>query len=253
MAFRVIGDAEDKWDNDSVMKAAGFERWLLKTNTCFLIMSYEEIFNKTDALFRVLQKKLKNIAFCCAQIRDTIDYVKRQRQEFESFYHRFEQKCATLHLTDTGDVRNFTSIKDKRKQTFYNILDDVVVELKSRFDNFSELSFLGLVDCSKFSKMARDFDDTKLQRLSEKYAKFFDCVKLKSNLVGLYSLQTVRSECKTPSQLVSFLYQNDLIQIVSEATKLLKLVLTIPATIASVERSFSSLKRIKTYNRNRTE
>ena len=44
MVFRVIDDAEDKWDNDSVMKAAGFERWLLKTNTCFLIMAYEEIF-----------------------------------------------------------------------------------------------------------------------------------------------------------------------------------------------------------------
>ena len=45
MVFRVIGDAKDKWDNDSVMKAAGFERWLLKTNTCFLIIAYEEIFN----------------------------------------------------------------------------------------------------------------------------------------------------------------------------------------------------------------
>ena len=50
MVFHVIGDAEDKWDNDSVMKVAGFERWLLKTNTCFLIMAYEDIFNKTDAL-----------------------------------------------------------------------------------------------------------------------------------------------------------------------------------------------------------
>ena len=63
MVFRVIGDAEDKWDNDSVMKAAGFERWLLKTNICFLIIAYEEIFNKTDVLFRVLPNKLMDIAF----------------------------------------------------------------------------------------------------------------------------------------------------------------------------------------------
>ena len=72
MVLRVIGDAEDKWDNDSVMKAARFARWLLKTNKCFLIMACEEIFNKTDALFRVLQNKLMDIALCCAQIRDTI-------------------------------------------------------------------------------------------------------------------------------------------------------------------------------------
>ena len=97
--------AEDKWDNDSVMKAAGFERRLLKTNTCFLIMAYEEIFNKTEELFRLLQNKLMDIAFCCAQIRDTIDYAERQREEFDSFYHLFEQKYATFHLTDTGDMR----------------------------------------------------------------------------------------------------------------------------------------------------
>ena len=191
-----------------------------------------------------------DIVFCCAQIRDTIDYVERQRQEFDRFYHRFEQQCATLHLTDTSDMRQ---VKDKRKQTFYNILDDIIVQLKFRFENFSELSFLGLVDCSNFSEMAQEFDDTKLQSMSEKYAEFFDCVKLKADLIGLYSSQTVRNECKTPVQLLSFLYQNDLIQTVLEATKLLKLVLTVPATTSSVERSFLALKRIKTYNRNRTE
>ena len=42
-------------------------------------------------------------------------------------------------------------------------------------------------------------------------------------------------------------------QTVPEATKLLQLVLTIPATTASVERSFSALKRLKTYNRIRTD
>ena len=122
-----------------------------------------------------------------------------------------------------------------------------------RFEDFSELSFLGLVDCSKFFEMAQEFDDTKLQSLSENYAKFLDCVKLKADLIGLCSAQTVRNECKTPAQLLNFLYQNELIQTISEATKLLKLVLTVHATTSSVERSFSALKRMKTYSRNRTE
>ena len=191
-----------------------------------------------------------DIAFCCAQIRDTIDFVERHRQECDSFYQQFKQKCATLHFTDTG---NMHQIKDKRKQTFYNILDDILVQLKLRFENFSELSFLGLVDCSKFSEMAQEFDDTKLQSLSEKYAKFLDCVKLKLDLIGLYSSQTVRNKCKTPAQLLSFFVPERLIQTVPEATKLLKLVLTVPATTSSVERSFSALKRIKPYNRNQTE
>ena len=63
-------------------------------------------------------------------------------------------------------------IKDKRKQTFYSILDDIIVQLNSGFENFSELFFLGLVDCSKFSEMAQEFDDTKLQSLSESMLNF---------------------------------------------------------------------------------
>ena len=101
--------------------------------------------------------------------------------------------------------------------------------------------------------MAQEFDNTKSQSLSEKYAKFFDCVKPKADLIGLYSSQSVRNECKTPVELLSFLYKNDLIQTVLQATKLLKLVLTVLATTSSVERFFSAPMRIKTYNRNRTE
>ena len=101
--------------------------------------------------------------------------------------------------------------------------------------------------------MSCEFDDKKLLSLLKTYAKFFNSVKLKADLSRLYSSQTVRNVCSNPSQLLSFLHRNDLIQTVPEATKLLKLVLTLPATTTSVERSFSALKRIKTYSRNRTK
>ncbi len=58
---------------------------------------------------------------------------------------------------------------------------------------------------------------------------------------------------KTRLQLLSFLVENDLVETVLEAAKHFKLMLTIPATTASVERSFSVLKHIKTYSHNRTE
>ena len=135
---------------------------------------------------------------------------------------------------------------------FYNILDNISVQLKARFDDFGELAFLGLVDCVKCYETSHHFDDTKLQSLS-KYARFFDVVRLKVDLIGLYSSQVVRDQCKSPGQLLSFLAQKDLMQTVPEATKLLQLVLTIPATTVSVERSFSALKRLKTYNRIRTD
>lgn len=106
---------------------------------------------------------------------------------------------------------------------FYNILDSISVQMKARFDYFDELAFISLVDCTKFNEMSQDFDDIKLQSLS-KYAKFFYFVRLKADLIGLYSSQTVRNECKSPGQLLSFLAQKALLQTVPEVTKLLQLV-----------------------------
>ena len=160
-----------------------------------------------------------------------------------------EHRCALLELSENFSPQNTCSLKNNRKRLFYNILDDIIVQLQSRFGIFSNQDFVGLVNCSNFFQMSCEFDDKKLQSLLKSYAKFFDPVKLKANLSGLYSSQTVRNECSNPSQLLSFLHRNDLIQTVHEATKLLKLVLTLPATTASVERSFSALKRIKTYSK----
>ena len=69
--FRTISDIENSWDNDSVIKFVGYERWLSKTSTCFLITIYEEIFNQNDALFKTLLTKVMDIGFCCDQIRQT--------------------------------------------------------------------------------------------------------------------------------------------------------------------------------------
>ncbi|KAJ4945993.1 hypothetical protein JOQ06_023671, partial [Pogonophryne albipinna] len=97
--FRIMSENPDVWDNDTLM-AAGYDLWLSKASTCFFIMAYEGIFSETDELFRVLQNKIMYIGFCCAQIRDTMGVVERQRKEFDSFYDGFEQKCITLGLTD---------------------------------------------------------------------------------------------------------------------------------------------------------
>lgn len=248
--FRIMSENPDVWDHETLMMAFEYDLWLSKAQTCFLIMAYEGIFKETDALFRVLQNNVMDIGFCCSRIRDTMGVVESQRHDFDSFYDRFQKKCITLGLKD--DDGSQQPIRDERRRMFDNILDNISVQLKARFDHFGELSFLALVDCTKFDELSHHFDDAKLQSLS-KYAKYFDLVRLKADLIGLYSTQMVRDQCKSPGQLLSFLAQNDLMETVPEAGKLLQLVLTIPATTVSVERSFSALKRLETYSWNRND
>uniref|UniRef100_A0A3P8UM16 DUF4371 domain-containing protein n=1 Tax=Cynoglossus semilaevis TaxID=244447 RepID=A0A3P8UM16_CYNSE len=246
--FRIINEKPGSWDNETLMMAAGYDRWLSKTSTCFYLMAYEGVFMETDALFKVLQDKVMDHGYCCARIRDTLSVIEHMRQEFDIFYEKYEQKCNALGLTDGGSKQ---SAREEKKRMYYNILDNVGVQLKARIDHFSELAFLDLVDFAKIHEMSHHMDDTKLQSLS-KYARFFDFVRLKADLVGLYSSPSLRNVCQSPGQLLSFLAQKDLIQTVPEATKLLQLALTHPAT-TSVERSFSASKRLETYSRKRAD
>ena len=57
---------------------------------------------------------------------------------------------------------------------------------------------------------------------------------------------------KRVSDLMEFINVNDLSDAMPELFRLCALILTIPSTTALVERSFSALKRIKTYQRNAT-
>ncbi|XP_077380638.1 zinc finger MYM-type protein 1 [Festucalex cinctus] len=246
--FNLIQENPDDWDGQALTMASGFSLWLAQASTCFLLMMYSAIFTETDALFRVLQAKVMDIGFCCLRVSDTMKALSNQRESFDSFHERFQERCKALNIVDS--TRRKQPAPDERRELFYSILDNINLQMEARFRNLGELDFLALVDCKKFDELSAHFDDAKLHSLA-KYGKHFDLVRLKADLIGLYSSQMIKN--KSPHQLLAFLVENDLQRTVPEATKLLKLVLTIPATTASAERSFSALKRIQTYNRNRTE
>ena len=94
-------------------------------------------------------------------------------------------RITVLELAENFSPQNTCSLKNNRKRLLYNILDDIIVQLQSRFGSFSNLDFVGLVNCSNFFQMSCEFDDKKLQSLLQTYAKFFDPVKLNADLSGL--------------------------------------------------------------------
>lgn len=46
-SFHVMTDNPDNWDNDTPTMVTGYDRWLTKASTSFLIMAYEDIFSET--------------------------------------------------------------------------------------------------------------------------------------------------------------------------------------------------------------
>jgi hypothetical protein len=89
-----------------------------------------------------------------------------------------------------------------------------------------------------------------LKKLLDNYPQFFNNDKLENELRVLYSDPGILGDSVEIREKLKFITDNSLQEDIPEIFKLISLILTIPATSASVERSFSVLKRIKSFTRN---
>lgn len=214
----------------------------------FLLNIFSEIFPFTDNLFNILQTKSNDIGFCVKKIEEFKNLICNKRNEFEKFW----EKTSNDNLEPQRKRIRTEFIVDRRtsyRRLFIEILDNITGQLNNRFKNFSGIQFLELCNFNEFKN--KQFPQNALQSLSDNYGNFFDIVGLRSELSVIYATEDI-SQKHNVNELVIFIKENSLNQTYSEVLKLCELVLTIPATSASVERSFSALKRIKTFSRNST-
>lgn len=150
---------------------------------------HEDMFNKTDALFTVLQSKLMDTGFWCELIYDTIGVVEHQTGLWQ-------------FLWPSDSVQTQQPGRHERKYVVYNILDNITVQQKAMCDRFGDLAFLGLDNCTKLNEISQHFDDTKLPG-RPKYARSFGFVTVKADLIRLHSSQATRNECRDLMQTCS--------------------------------------------------
>ncbi|CAH1112395.1 unnamed protein product [Psylliodes chrysocephalus] len=148
-------------------------------------------------------------------------------------------------------INNVGDRETSYRRLYAEIFDNILQQMNCRFQNFNELKYVELCnfnisnyDLSKCSSEA--FNSLKLN-----YGNFFDIPALKSQLSVVYETPEI-SDKKTPINVLNFLITTGLNKSLCEVVKLCELVLTNPATSTSVERSFSALKRIKSFIRNST-
>ena len=235
------------WDPDTLVRSNGFYAWLTKDSTYYFLMVYNEILIKTDTLFNVLQTKMIDIPYCIERINGTINLLEDLHKNFEELYVKFEENCREKNLSESKS-RTTGSVKEERMRIFGVILDDILKNMKARFADFKNLKFISLVHGNKSQNLACQVDSDAFESLEKNYGNFFDIIRLKVDLAGIYNAQVLQD--KSVTNLLDFIFENELTQTFPEAVKL-QLILTIPATTVSVERSFSALKRIKSYTRNR--
>ena len=102
---------------------------------------------------------------------------------------------------------------------------------------------------TKFESFKVSFPTQALANLMETYGHFFDADKLKIELQSFLNNAEINSTQKLCDELI-FMNSSGLDGAMPQLYKLMSLIATIGTTSAGAERSFSCLKRIKTYTRN---
>ncbi|KAL4082421.1 hypothetical protein QTP88_021317 [Uroleucon formosanum] len=238
---------DPKSSSESICGAIGHFKNLKTFEFAFLALIFNDIFIYTDNLFNILQNKSFDVEFCLRKINITYDLINKKRNEPE-FLKLFNQ-AVTLTKPPKA-TRNESNNQSNFKILFYEIIDNILMQLNTRFQDTNKLLFLQLADVTKFKEYSCTFPVNALNNLKSTYPNiFYNINTLKVEFEVLYSDVKYQNLLHI-YDMVKIIEQDALKDILPEAYKLFILILTIPSTSVSNERSFSCLKRIKTCSRN---
>lgn len=239
-------------DDDTTRMADGLKAKLEDFDFMFLLFTFEAVFAHTDVLFDILQHKSMDVSFCKKRIENLMQKMEELKSEgaFDAIYSK------AVDMTEDPEVmhrRKRRQGQQNQREVYKTLYDSIHSSLSSqiaqRFRHLDRLRFMELLDVEKFETFNTDFPTDALTNLSETYGHFFDQVKLKGELQVFYSDKEINASRKL-CDAMQYMKANGLDEAMAEVYRLMCLIATVGATSAGAERSFSCLKRIKSYTRN---
>ncbi|XP_023311335.1 zinc finger MYM-type protein 1-like [Anoplophora glabripennis] len=242
-------------DQTSVRQSTAILNLFNDFEFALLIGIFSEIFSITDILFDMLQKHSLNINYGMSQtqIKNTQELLNEKRNE-KNFKEIFElgsiKVPIPVNYRDGQKTLTADEIFEKYKILYYEILDTISGQIDVQFKDLDKIHFITLMDTTRFEEYSKNFPTEALNNLNNCFPNIFsDLPRLKKELYFIYNDEKYRNiELDQILEVVDILYENR--DILKEAYKLFCLIVTIPSTSISVERSFSCLKRTKTYLHN---
>lgn len=163
-------------------------------------------------------------------------YIPRRKRPTARFEH-YEGSAG--HHDDSPEVTY--------RKEYYDVLDNATMAIKERFDQEGTKLYSSLV------KMVQDSIDGKPVSTDPGLAIYddidWDRVKCELQLVSELLRVGTNTTISTIAQFAAWLQKSPGRSFLTNVELVITLILTLPATNASSERVFSTLKRIKTYLR----
>ncbi|XP_049573527.1 zinc finger MYM-type protein 1 isoform X1 [Syngnathus scovelli] len=244
--FDHILEHHGEYDEDSVRCADGLKARLDDFEFCFLLHTFNGIFESSDVRFSILQDKIPDVPFCLARVKEFCDTVERERSRYEEIYQAAE-RAASAPSAQRGPAQD---PRVHYRQLHGRILGNIICQTQSRFQDHEKLIFVSLLDPQKFGEYQKHFPHAAFSSLAQSHGSLFDLPRLRTELTVMYAMDDFVG--KSPTDLLDFLQQKNLNESMGQLYTFVCLAVTIPVSAASFEGTFSALKRIRTYARNTT-
>ena len=238
---------------------------LLKSVTTFefifSITILESVFSLTNMLSKQLQERGADISNLQLKVNAVIDTLKlrRSEQHFKSLWDEVTAISQELDLEppslprhrkvprridDASEGVSFSSCEDKLRITlYYALLDCIIEEISDRFKE-NDIHWLKLLH-----ECLLDWTNTNPEHISE-LEIFYKIQGLKAEFQVFHAYAKKNlNQMQTFLELANAMIEKDISAMFSGVWDLVKIALCIPVSSASSERSFSALRRLKTYLR----
>lgn len=267
-----LEEIEASAHGDASSKAAGLIAHMEKFSTFFGLKLAHLVFSATEQTSITLQYKDINAQEALMAVKTAQSYMTRHRSEtaFDTFYRSVVHEATEYtgepilprvrklprRFDDSDLPVQYSCPEEYFRRQYYEILDIVNQEMTNRFD---QATFRVLQEIENINILIRSCNgdtvtlsdgfknlyskDLKLQNLSTQLSLLPDIVSTVNteHQMGVKKVTTVNTvvellNCCSFSRTM-----------LKEVNRLLRLYLTIPLTSVTAERSFSSLRRLKSY------
>lgn len=272
MEFLDNSRMDPQLDKSVAAKINGFLRQMESFEFLFLLTLCIEIFEPIE----ILNAELQGVDLCLNESHDRVNTLKEmltasRDSKFSIIWKKSTDCISSLDIDSpkiprlrkvsrrldresVSEAHIFSTPEEYHRKIFYEVFDQVVMSLNTRFVS-ETMTFLD--KCENFvvgrgqvtveeitqvynvesleNKLSPDFNKEVLERQRHNVIDFVN-----KQGVSVGSLKDV----------VRFLKENSVVAVMNpEFTKLIRILLTVPASTCTNERSFSMLRRLKTYLR----
>lgn len=263
--LQFLEEVSDTEKDEIGSKASGLKRQLEAADTYIIISLVSIILSHVEATNNVLQTRSLRFSECSSYIYQLQSTLCNLREDFQNIWKPIINASISLGLESPKEPRRR---KIPAKYSNKGCVDEMAPKLSPE-DNYRKL-FFELIDRvneginTRFSKETRTLFETvekfmidrnvSAEEISNFYKDDFDKDRLELHRNMLHDiLGTTKLRNLEDVIMVFKKSENSHFQVyLPEIHKLLKIMLTIPCTTATPERSFSMLRRLKTYVRSTT-